>query len=55
LKVKIPPDSLKKLRFESKKAERLLIQGGKLTQPQSLRSVRKLRSESIAELDGLLA
>lgn len=50
----IPPETLKKLRFESKKAEPLLIEDGKLVEPQSLRSVRELHWESVAELNKLL-
>ncbi len=50
----IPPETLKKLRFEGK-AEHLLIEDGKLVEPQSLRSVRELHWESVAELTRLLS
>lgn len=50
----IPPECLAKLRFE-KKREFLLIEDGKLVERQSLRSVRELYWESVAELDRLLS
>jgi len=49
----IPPDKLRDLRFEGK-AQRLLVKDGKLVEPQSLRSVRELHWESVAELNKLL-
>ena len=51
----IPPEKLKDLRFESKKAEPLLLKDGKLVEAQSLRSVRELYWESVAELNKLLS
>ena len=52
----IPPDKLQDLRFETKgKAGRLVVEDGKLVEPQSLRSVRELHWESAAELGRLLA
>lgn len=50
----IPPDALKMLRFEGK-AEHLLVEGGKLVEPQSLRSVRELHWESVAEMNRQLS
>lgn len=51
----IPPECLENVYFESGgKKKGLLIEDGKLIEPQSLRSVRRLSWEGVSELDRLL-
>lgn len=52
---KIPGDVLKGLKFDSQGTPKgLIVEDGKLIEAQSLRSVRQLWWESVADLDSLL-